>query len=104
VARARGFNLPHYRSDHPAEGGSRAWHDVSRCGVAARRGGHGHHSSNDCREGGLIPWGFCPSWVRGGLRPPSLGERALFVVSRRTPEAKRQSSRPAGPQLTPGDP
>jgi hypothetical protein len=92
VARARGFDLPHCRSDHPAGNGSHVWHDVGCRGAAARRGGHGHHGFDNCRGGGLGPCGLCPSWARDGPIPPSLGERALLVVPRQVHKVEKQSS------------
>jgi hypothetical protein len=103
-ARARGFNLTHYHRDHPAEGGSSVWHDIDCCGAAARRGGHGHHGSDDCQGGSLRLQGLCPSSAQDGPRPPSLSESASLVVPRQASEAERQSSRPAGLQRTLGYP
>jgi hypothetical protein len=90
-ARARGFNLPHYHSDHPTEDGSCPWHDIGSCSIAARGGGHRHHGSKDCRGGSLRPWGLHPLWAQDGPRPPSFGERDLLTVPRKAPEAKMQS-------------
>jgi hypothetical protein len=71
------------------------WHVVSRCGVAVRRGGREHRDSSSCRGGGLQLRGLAPWWAWGGLRPSSLGERALPVALRQVTEDKTQISRPA---------
>jgi hypothetical protein len=55
----KGFNLPHYRSDHPTESDSQAWHGVGRCGAAAHQCDLGHHGSDSCLVGSLRPRGLC---------------------------------------------
>jgi hypothetical protein len=96
VARARGFDLPYYRSDHPTEGGTHAWCGTGRRGVATHQGGVGHYGSDGCRGGGLGTRWLCLLRARDEPNIISLIGMAPLGVPRQALEIGRQNCRLAG--------